>query len=362
MEPNPQESVTRDMVIRAFHELLGRHPGDERAVDWYLKVTPTRQRLYDSIRSSDEYALRQANPELFREAGQPAALKVLHSLDELDALMARAQAAGSEAARVAMLSDYVLADLGQRMPDDPFSPEYRQAVLEFYYRVKRSDSYDPATDERLAFDPVARARRPSIYEHNAHFLGSFLEAIGQILQVANVGPGARVIEYGAGDGQIALALARMGCDVTVLDIEPRYLESIRLQAQMLGVSIQTLQAEFMAPVPGPVDLVIFFEAFHHALDHQQLLRQLHDVVAPGGRIIFAGEPIIPADSFYRHATPVPWCLRLDALSLSATRALGWLELGFQEGYFLQLLRHTGWKPSREVSRTNIRGTCYVASH
>lgn len=290
-------------------------------------------------------------------------MRYLNSIDDLLDLMVRAAALGDEQARVRMLCDHIVRDpMLMDMPGDPFSVEYRNRVLANHAIVSGRVGYDPARDEQIPIDPSVRARRPGIYNDggSAH-LGMFLEAFGQILRVADLKPGARVLEYGPGDGQISLHLARMQCHVTVVDIEPRNLETIARQAAMLGVDIETIEADFCAAKPsGPFDLVLFFETFHHALDHQTLLNSIRSIVAPGGHIIFAGEPIIPAGDFWAAAVPFPWGLRLDALSLSAVKNYGWMELGFQESYFLDVLRRTGWQCEKITSTTNGRGTCYVA--
>jgi hypothetical protein len=69
---------------------------------------------------------------------------------------------------------------------------------------------------------------------------------------------------------------------------------------------------------------------------------LHNVLRPGGKVFFAAEPI--DDSF-----PVPWGLRLDGESLWAIRRNGWLELGYQESYFVRTLHHLGWVSHKHVS-------------
>ena len=73
-----------------------------------------------------------------------------------------------------------------------------------------------------------------------------------------------------------------------------------------------------------------------------MLSQLHDLLAQGGVILFAAEPIVDL--------PYPWGLRLDGQSLWSIRQLGWLELGFDRSYFMQALRDTGWVGKRLHSR------------
>jgi SAM-dependent methyltransferase len=83
------------------------------------------------------------------------------------------------------------------------------------------------------------------------------------------------------------------------------------------------------------DAVLFFESFHHSTRHLDLLASLDAVVAPGGRVYFAAEPI--EDEYY-----APWGPRLDGESLWAIRKNGWFELGFRTSYFFGALRRSGW--------------------
>ena len=78
------------------------------------------------------------------------------------------------------------------------------------------------------------------------------------------------------------------------------------------------------------DAVLFYESFHHCSDHRGLIAKLAGILNSGGKIFFAAEPIF--DGF-----PVPWGVRVDGESLWAIRQNGWLELGFQESYFVRTL-------------------------
>jgi SAM-dependent methyltransferase len=289
-------------------------------------------------------------------------MKRLTSLEGLHELMRVSSAMPTEQERVGMLVEHYLDSPELRPAGDPFSPEYRRSV-EAIHATLAGPGYSPATHELIPIDPVARAKRPGIYvDGGSRHLGMFLEAIGQVLQVADTKPGYRVVEYGPGDGQIALPLARNGCDVTVIDIDPNNLKAVQLQAEAFEIPIDCRQAEFAADHGlHDVDLAIFFESFHHALDHSTVLNHLARALKPSGRIIFAGEPIIEPGSPWEHVAPFPWGLRLDALSLSAVINYGWMELGFQEGYFDELMRRHGWRVEKIESRTNGRGTCRVAT-
>ena len=86
------------------------------------------------------------------------------------------------------------------------------------------------------------------------------------------------------------------------------------------------------------DAAVFFESFHHCSDHLVMLRRLHDIVRPGGVVLFAAEPVQRLD--------YPWGPRLDGLSVWSSRTHGWLELGFDIQYFERALTRTGWAGER----------------
>ncbi|KAB2861468.1 MAG: methyltransferase domain-containing protein [Anaerolineae bacterium] len=286
----------------------------------------------------------------------------IERLEDLFSLMERASNSGNEPERVRLLLEYFVVDARiTQHPGDPFSAAYRDWVLNCHHTISGRSAYDPVRDEKIDIDPIMRAKRPGIYnDGGSHHLGTFLEAIGQIFQTANIQPGAKVLEYGPGDGQIAVNLARMGCDVTVVDIEPKYLDTILIQASHYGVPIKTVEGDFLTELKGEFDLIVFFETFHHCLDHLLLLESMQKNLSAEGRILFAGEPIIPSGSPWAPAVPFPWGLRLDALSLSAVKNYGWMELGFQEKYFEDALARTGWKSEKFESRTNGRASGYLA--
>ena len=72
----------------------------------------------------------------------------------------------------------------------------------------------------------------------------------------------------------------------------------------------------------------------------KLLKNLDRILAPGGVILFADEPLVPVES---PTVPYPWGMRLDGISLYYTRTWGWLEMGFTRAYFKEALARVGWE-------------------
>jgi protein-L-isoaspartate O-methyltransferase len=302
---------------------------------------------------------RLAGPKrlALRAVGRPAEpVEVVHTLDELDAALARLDAAAAvsdDQLRRAFQSFRMELDLD--LPPDPASDAYAQGIFELYAWLHGSP-YDPS-HEVTPLDVEAAADVPFPYAtQSARTVGQHLMAVGHVIRTLDLGAGSRVLELGPGWGNTTLALARMGCAVTAVDIEPRFVELIRTRADRIHADIDARVGDFslVRELEGPYDAVLFFECFHHCADHRGLLADLSRVVAPGGKVVFAAEPI-------ETAFPVPWGLRLDGESLWAIRRHGWLELGFRESYFLGTLAQFGWSVRKRVCADTPWGVCYVAT-
>lgn len=190
---------------------------------------------------------------------------------------------------------------------DPFSPEYWGKVVEQVLEITERGVYDPTQSERTPhLEPIADCPiLPDAYRSgDSVWLGEMVQSYGGVLKALGARRGQSVLEYGPGYGQIALHLARLGCAVTVVDVEQRYLDRIQAQAADLHVRINTIQALFRTAEPSKTyDRILFYEAFHHALDHHDLLRTLRGQLAPSGSIVFAGEPILEVGNYYRPTLP-----------------------------------------------------------
>jgi SAM-dependent methyltransferase len=148
----------------------------------------------------------------------------------------------------------------------------------------------------------------------------------------------------------------MGYNVTAVDIEKNFIELIKERARRKQLTLEAIQGDFslIHQFEQKFDAVLFFECFHHCSDHQSLIAGLDRVVAPGGKVLFAAEPI--TDDF-----PIPWGLRLDGESLWAIRKNGWLELGFKETYFRDLLVRHGWEINKSVCPETPWGVILTAT-
>jgi SAM-dependent methyltransferase len=243
---------------------------------------------------------------------------------------------------------------------DPFSTEYKAKCTEIYEAIAERP-YNPTLGELMPGETHYERNAPSppFSFGDSAALGDYFLAWGGILRVLNIKAGMSVLELGPGDGHISVALARMHCDVYALDIEPRYLQGIEAQAERFGVKVTTKLGLFLDGFDGrKFDRILFFEAFHHELHHDLLLERLRGMLNPGGFIVFSGEPIIERGN---PMVPYCWGPRMDGMSVWCMNKHGWFELGFERGYFVELLMRHGFAVTRWMNPAAGIGNCFIAT-
>jgi len=268
-------------------------------------------------------------------------VRILKDLAELDQVLMECDAAQSDDHLRQIFTTFEMRP--PPAPEDPLSEEYHAHQMKLYEMIAGRE-YD-LDNEATPFDLEQCVRRPFPYSTGScRTAGEQLMAVGYLIRLMELKPGARVLEFGPGWGNTTIALAQLGFDVTAVDIDPKFCELIERRAAQVGAAVRTINRDFLwtESAGEQFDVVLFFECFHHASDHLRLLKSLHRVLKPGGRILLGGEPIEPA-------FPQPWGLRLDGQSLWSIRKFGWMELGFTEEYFQTALRATGWRGLRHAS-------------
>jgi len=101
-------------------------------------------------------------------------------------------------------------------------------------------------------------------------------------------PGKRVIDFGCGGGSEAVALAQRGAAfVTGLDIRPHLLEIAAEKARAAGVAGL---CRFCEKPSEPADLIVSIDSFEHFEDPSEILKVMHEMLAPGGKVIVSFGP------------------------------------------------------------------------
>jgi SAM-dependent methyltransferase len=250
-------------------------------------------------------------------------------------------------------------DLGEFSDLDPFGQAYRNKVVAIYRRLSQRESYHPDEDEKSgmgAIKDIWRDSFPFAFK-STNLVSEFLIAWGAIFSAIDAQAGDSVLEYGPGSGQVLLMLARTSVNAFGVDIDQDGLDLLRRQSEAMGLNVNLERAGFGEGFgDARFDRILFFEAFHHALNFDQLLLRLHDRLKKGGRVVFAGEPVIIGQD---DSIPYPWGPRMDALSVFCIRRNGWMELGFRQDFFVRLMMRCGWLVQFRGAPV-YRGWTYIA--
>jgi 2-polyprenyl-3-methyl-5-hydroxy-6-metoxy-1,4-benzoquinol methylase len=264
--------------------------------------------------------------------------------------------------RAAQLGDNALlryiSSFQYRMPTppagDPFSAEYRDFWMK-QYELLSGRSY-AIQNELHDFDEAGL--KYQIYPYSTHdqkTVANHLIAAGAILEAIEAPPPAKVLEMGVGFGNTALQIAMTGYDVTVLDVEKKYLDNIQQRFARENLKVRCLHMQFLdvGEIDESFDVILFYECFHHCLEHEALLKLLKAKLSPHGVIIFAGETIAP--NF-----PFAWGLNPSGQGVFSIRWFGWMELVFTERYFLDLLKRNDFSVARNKLNHSAHSVVYTA--
>jgi SAM-dependent methyltransferase len=127
-------------------------------------------------------------------------------------------------------------------------------------------------------DPAADDRR---------MLGRRLEpAAERIVRESAVGPGQRLLDVVAGDGDVALAAARAGADVVAVDLA-RLVEQGRARSEDCGLAVdwRVGDAESLPVDDAGFDVVASNFGVIHARNPRRAVDELDRVLRPGGSLL-----------------------------------------------------------------------------
>ncbi|HKO00150.1 MAG TPA: methyltransferase domain-containing protein [Thermoanaerobaculia bacterium] len=117
--------------------------------------------------------------------------------------------------------------------------------------------------------------------------------VDEVFAAADLRPGLRVLEVGAGSGRFTLHLVRRGVSVTALDLSQEMLEKLDVRAKALGITEEqlTLRAGTLEDAPAlfdgqQFDAIAGFFLLHHVDDAQRGLEALRPLLKPGGTLVF----------------------------------------------------------------------------
>lgn len=217
---------------------------------------------------------------------------------------------------------------------DPFSRMYKNKVLEIYNEItgiKYKEDNEFTSDKFIGEDFLKGHPFSSGFTYEV--AASYAQIV-QALKAVDLQKGEEAIEFGAGWGNLTEFLARTGINVTAIDIDPGLTERLKnkLSSQNLKAKVITSSYEnSFDKLKDKYKAIIFHQSFHHSLDFIKLIEDIRNkILEPNGTIYFFSEPIF--ENYF-----VPWGLRTDGESIWAIGRNHWLELGFDKGFFAELL-------------------------
>lgn len=221
------------------------------------------------------------------------------------------------------------------MPSDPFSEEYVGAQTELYEAIS-GRRLDQDINEISNFDAAAPLRSPNPYAWLAPGeVGTHIGRLSAALKAANPPRGGKLLDMGCGWGVSAEICAYAGMSVTAVDINPDFVSLVRQRAESGKRDIEVVQATFDDFASDKIfDMILFYECFHHAVRPWEVLKRMKGMMAPGGALVLAGEPI---NDYWHH-----WGIRLDPLSIYCVRKFGWFESGWSRAFLEEMFARVGF--------------------
>lgn len=97
-------------------------------------------------------------------------------------------------------------------------------------------------------------------------------------------PGARVLDWGCGRGDLVLWMRQRGWDAVGIDIDPRYVENGRKSFSALGVDPTALAhaSELRSIASNQFDIVVSYMVLEHVTDLAATARDMRKALRPGG--------------------------------------------------------------------------------
>jgi 2-polyprenyl-3-methyl-5-hydroxy-6-metoxy-1,4-benzoquinol methylase len=221
---------------------------------------------------------------------------------------------------------------------DPFGAAYAAAQMALYEELS-GHPYRLEQDEQTAFDIDGHVAAINPYDHpDPAVMGVHLQRLARALSCAKATKGELLLDMGCGWGLSSEVAAYMGLQVIGVDINSKFVELVNRRAARTGYPIAATHGSFEGFAPErPVDLVLFYECLHHAVDPLAAVSRYAQALRPGGRMVLAGEPL-------NHIWWPHWGLRLDPFSIYCIRKFGWFESGWSQDHITEVMRRAGLVP------------------
>ena len=138
-------------------------------------------------------------------------------------------------------------------------------------------------------DDVKHANRSvwALGDYDAMMRAEGLYEVGaRLVRRLEVTAGERVVDVACGTGNAAIPAARVGAEVTGVDLAPEMLDTARARAERAGVAVDWVEGDAeQLPLPdGRADVVLSTFGCMFAPRHEVVADELARVLGPGGRL------------------------------------------------------------------------------
>ena len=115
-------------------------------------------------------------------------------------------------------------------------------------------------------------------------MASFEFYTNELLKIIGPVKGRRVLDYGAGSGQIAVLLRQAGADIEAVEVKYRLVDELKKR----GIKAWHVSDELVRQY----DIILMNNAFFyvHPKDRENLLSKFYDLLKPGGRLLLSDIP------------------------------------------------------------------------
>ena len=129
------------------------------------------------------------------------------------------------------------------------------------------------------------------------------ELFGDLIRVAGLVPGARLLEVGCATGKATVPLARRGFRITCVELGPELAAAARRNLQGAGLGAGVIEANFeeWRPPGGEHFALVYAATAWHWIDPARRYRLAWQVLRPGGHLAFwEGTHVLPdgGDRFF----------------------------------------------------------------
>lgn len=183
-------------------------------------------------------------------------------------------------------------------------------------------------------DYFARVERQTIEPESSDYVARHLD---ELIRAADLQPGDRILEVGAGKGRFTLQLAARGFDVVATDLSAHLLADLeRRDPELRTVAADV--CELPQLIEERFDKIIGFFMLHHLPDLPAAFRGMAGVLAPGGSLTFC-EP---------NAWYLPFYLQITFSRKMTWRGDGGV-LNMRPGVLAPAMRAAGLEPAEPRS-------------